>query len=335
MYNGRVAERERALRRFKLVALWIPLALFAVIAAVQFVLIPQLPDPAAVHWNGAGDVDGFGPAWSYPVLTLVAGGGIVALTAGISLTAARSSSAVDFRFMSATNLWLVGFLGSLSLSLMVAQVGLDDARAASGVLWPLALGFLLGLVLGVIGWRATIVVPDDGASGRTPEPVDLAPNEKAVWLQTVTMSRVGLVVLGGALLSCVAVVIVAAFVEAPGALWITVATVVLLALLMVLLTVFRVRVDETGLTVRAAVGWPGIHIARQEIRSAEVVRVNPMGEYGGWGWRFSPTHGQGVVLRTGDALRVTRTDGRPFTVTVDDAETAAALLGGYQKRDAF
>lgn len=54
--------------------------------------------------------------------------------------------------------------------------------------------------------------------------------------------------------------------------------------------------------------------------------VNPMGDFGGWGLRLSVDGRVGVVLRTGEALQITRRKGRPFVVTVDDAETAAAVL---------
>jgi hypothetical protein len=44
--------------------------------------------------------------------------------------------------------------------------------------------------------------------------------------------------------------------------------------------------------------------------------------------------GSGVILRAGSALIVTRRSGRRFTVTVDDAETAAGLLDGLAHRQA-
>lgn len=39
------------------------------------------------------------------------------------------------------------------------------------------------------------------------------------------------------------------------------------------------------------------------------------------------TGATGVVLRSGEAIEVQRTGGRRFVVTVDDAQTGAALLG--------
>ena len=59
-----------------------------------------------------------------------------------------------------------------------------------------------------------------------------------------------------------------------------------------------------------------------------------MGEFGGWGLRLSVEGRFGVVLRQGEAIEVTRANGRRFLVTVDDAATGAALLQALIARDA-
>ena len=57
-----------------------------------------------------------------------------------------------------------------------------------------------------------------------------------------------------------------------------------------------------------------------------------MGEFGGWGLRWAPGGGFGVVLRSGPGIRITRTNGKTFSVTVDDAEAGAALLTALAAR---
>lgn len=52
--------------------------------------------------------------------------------------------------------------------------------------------------------------------------------------------------------------------------------------------------------------------------------IRPL-EYGGWGYRVRP-RSTAVVLRGGQALALRPAGGREFAVTVDDADTAAALL---------
>jgi hypothetical protein len=49
-------------------------------------------------------------------------------------------------------------------------------------------------------------------------------------------------------------------------------------------------------------------------------------EYGGWGWQLGRRQRFGAIFRGGEALEVTRGDGRRFVVTVDAAAEAAALL---------
>ena len=90
-------------------------------------------------------------------------------------------------------------------------------------------------------------------------------------------------------------------------------------------SVFRVRVDGTGLTVASVSGWPRFHVPCAEVADISVVEIEALGEFGGWGLRKVPGR-LGIVTRSGEGLEVTRTDGRRLAVTVDDAATAASLL---------
>jgi hypothetical protein len=64
---------------------------------------------------------------------------------------------------------------------------------------------------------------------------------------------------------------------------------------------------------------------------AGVAQVNGFAEFGGWGIRQRPG-ALGIILRNGESLQVTRRNGRRLVITVDDAETAAALLMAFAKR---
>jgi uncharacterized membrane protein len=75
MTTARTAPSDKALRRFRMVALWCPVALMVIIAAIQASIIPDLTATVATHFTGDGTADGWGPAWSYPVMTLGVGGG--------------------------------------------------------------------------------------------------------------------------------------------------------------------------------------------------------------------------------------------------------------------
>jgi hypothetical protein len=123
---------------------------------------------------------------------------------------------------------------------------------------------------------------------------------------------------------------VAATVVSDGLVWPLLLLPVLLFALCALGIAWRVRVDANGIVVRSLpLGRPRTRIPAREIASVKAVRVEPLAEFGGWGWRWSPVGGFGVIARGGDAIQVERRDGRRFTVTVDDAETGAALLAAY------
>lgn len=332
MPDARTTDRTRALARFRWVGLALPLALTAVVVVVQLVLLPRLPDPVASHWGLSGEPDGWSAPWTYPLMTALVCGGIVLLTALGSLAGSSRSGSLDFRFVSAINLWTVGFLGSLLLHTVWIQVDLTDTSGVRLSGWALLPSLAFAFALGAAGWFLTLRVPADDADTTRPDAVALRPGEQAVWLRTTTMARAGMVLLAATILGTVGPGVFFLFTGESEVGWILVGTAVFLGILALAMTAFRIRVDATGFTARSTLGWPRVHIPTAEIATVEVLPVNPMGDFGGWGWRVSPTMGQGIVTRSGDAVRITRTNGKRFTVTVDDAAMAAALLRGYQER---
>lgn len=91
-------------------------------------------------------------------------------------------------------------------------------------------------------------------------------------------------------------------------------------------------VDRRGLMVRSVIGWPRMRIPLNEVVSAEVTMVSPMGDFGGWGYKVDLAGTVGIVVRAGEAIRVRRTGERAMVVTVDDAATGAALLNTLADR---
>lgn len=139
------------------------------------------------------------------------------------------------------------------------------------------------------------------------------------------MSRVGVIVLALAVLFLIGTTVWVMLLGSPSW-WISALVTVLVIALIAMTLVFRVRANASGLRVRSIVGWPQWSIPASEITDVQVVHVNPMGDFGGWGVRFAVDGRMGVVLRTGEALQVTRTTGRVFVITLDDAGTAASVL---------
>jgi hypothetical protein len=120
----------------------------------------------------------------------------------------------------------------------------------------------------------------------------------------------------------------------PLLVWLLVGTAVLLLAVAATTLAFHVRVDDSGLHVESVLGMPRFHVPLADVESAARVDVEPMGEFGGWGLRLSTGRRFGVVLRSGEAIEVLRRSGKRFVVTVDDADTGAALLEALVSRAA-
>jgi hypothetical protein len=319
------ARADRVIGRFVLVALILPAVLTATALVVQLVALPSLPDPAATHWGASGGPNGFGPAWIFPLLTVLLGLGLpVLISAAVVPGLRRGQRGPTYRFMGAFAIGITAFLSVGLTGSVLVQSGLADAADAPAV-WPVfLLGMALGVIAGVAGWllqpRQEWPLPQGTVST-----IDLTPGERAVWLSTTSLSRGAAFLIGVAVIALAgAAVVVWVSGEVVAAVLVTVAGVVVAGLAATTVA-FHVRVDDTGLTVRSALGWPVFRVPLQEVGTASAVFVNPMGEFGGWGVRVAPGR-LGIVLRSGEGIEILRTSGKRLVVTVDDAETGAALL---------
>jgi Protein of unknown function (DUF1648) len=319
----------RARRAYLLVATVIPMALTVVAVALMLVWLPSLPDPVATHWGISGGPDGFGPAWLIPLMTGVVGLAIAVL---FGLIGARGGGwGPVMRFLGAMALATSSLLLTMITLTVAMQRGLADAQDAPGILVPVLFGAGACALGGIVGWftQPAVSVLTKPASPVTG--LALQPSERAVWVRTTTMAPGGTVTT--AVATAVLVVLAIAFAVTGDELWLLMAGLaVLFAVLIAATLVFRVRVSDQGLRVASSLGIPFWQIPLDEISAVEVVQVQPMADFGGWGFRFGLDGRFGVVLRAGAALQVARTHGRVFTVTVSDAETGAALLQGLRAR---
>ncbi|KRA23885.1 hypothetical protein ASD65_05210 [Microbacterium sp. Root61] len=321
-----------AISRFIWVGLIVPIVVLAVGVTLQLLWLPELPDPAATHWNGVGQVDGFGPAWMYPLLTGVLGILIVALIALPALAVMRRGDRGPyFRFIGAFALGFAAFL-SIALTWSVAiQRGLTDAATAPNVLPGLIVGAVVGLALGFVGWLVSPREEMRTLAADRIRPIELDAGQSAVWLRTATLSRGAAVLIAGVLILLVATAIGIGF-TGSGSVWVLGIVVLLVLVLAATTTVFHVRVDAQGLTVRSILGIPRWQIPLTDVVSVSSVELSPLAEFGGYGIRFGAGGRFGVVLRKGAAIQVERADGKVFVVTVEDAETGAGLLAALADR---
>lgn len=327
------ASRARMIARFRLVALFIPLALTALAVIVQLTLAPSLPDPVAIHWGVGGVPDGFAPVWLVVVMTAAAG---AVLPVAMGLSALRGlrlgDQGVTYRFLGAVAAGLSALIALLSTWSLVLQRGLADAAAAPPVTTAVLVSSAAALAVGYGGWLVQPSVPAVRQRERRAEPLDLGAQEDAVWLRTQSLGGFGRTVLAIGLVALVLGTVAAWLLPSdPTLRWSLTGSLVVVVAVAAVTGAFRVRVDRDGLTVTSILGLPRMRVPLAEVEAAGVVEVNPAGEFGGVGLRSAPGR-FGVVLRAGEAIQITRRNGRQFVVTVDDADTAVALLLAYQAR---
>ena len=97
------------------------------------------------------------------------------------------------------------------------------------------------------------------------------------------------------------------------------------ALTVVTATSVRTLAGPKGVSVHLGVfGWPRFRYAPERIATAEAI-VIPRSQWG-WGMTWGPRSGLLLTLRTGPALRLVLTSGRPVTISTPDPEAALAAL---------
>lgn len=245
--------------------------------------------------------------------------------------------------------WVAGALFALTIAgVVVASVLLAPLDQEVVVHWDIAgrpdgwgpawtylvLIGATGLLLAIIALVFGLLRAGEPATVTDPDPIDLAPGEVVAWSRTVLASRASLWAIGsGIAFSAIATGIVIA--ATSGRAWPIVFLPVLLLVALALTVGWRVSAGPNGLVVRGLVGLPRFRVRPEDIASAAAVGIHPMRDFGGWGIRGSlGPDGRwrtGIVVRAGDAIRVTRRDGREFIVTVDDAATGAAVLKTYAR----
>lgn len=308
-----------------LLALVVPVALLAAAVVVALAWRDRLPDPVASHWGRDG-VDGtssFGALLAVvPALGLPAaiGGWALAFGAGRSATVRRAGVAVA--------VWTSAFTAGIVVVVLRAQLDVATAAQARDLDAELAVVFLAPVVVAVLAaWampgdpRRPTTEPVPGSSPR----LDLAPGAQASWVRRVEwVSPVVLLPALGAFAALMGV--------ATRSWWLAAALLVFLVVLVGGLTGWTVAIDERGLVARSRLPRPRVVVPLDEVVRADVVTVHPLREFGGWGLRLDLHGREGVVLRAGEAIEVTRAGGRRLVITVDDAATGAALLNTLAAR---
>ncbi|WP_165384190.1 DUF1648 domain-containing protein [Leucobacter triazinivorans] len=340
----------RDLRRARRAAVWVgvvlPLALTAAAAAILVAWSPRLPDPMATHWSGSGGPDGFmspmagilvfaglGVGMSLLLgLLAVFGGG----TGGSGARGGRGPGLVWSgmnRFLAAVSLWTVVLLMVLAVLSAQIQLDLSDARDAPGIGGAMWIAFGAAFAAGTVGFVAQPGVRVDVPATAEALAIELDEGERAVWTATIRPSAILVWVIAATVLLTLGTTIWLFLLGEPLA-WMNLGITVLLIVLFSVGSWYRVRIDSGGLVARSLVGRPSFRVPTADVARVDARELNPFAEWGGWGLRWVPGTGFGIVMRTGEGILVTRRDGRIFAVTVDDAATGAALLEAVAERAA-
>lgn len=328
------AEQTRRTHRAAVVVGGVVPLLIAVAATVVMVSwVPELPNPVATHWGAAGGPDGFGSVWITAALPLVFAVAFGAVAVGVSWRTRPSGLlAGTQKILLVTSLFLSGMMSSLALWTLAVQRGLSSAGQAPSITPGVFVAAATGLVLAAIGWfllprMDNGLVGAESAGSAGSEPLQLGPSERAAWSRGIRITGGILAVLGAVIVVLCGFLVVPVWEGSQGRIVPAVLVVVVIVALAAVGTSFwRVGVDYRGLVVRSLLGWPRIVIRPADIRSARVVQINPVADFGGWGWRWIGGRRVGIIMRAGEAIEVTRQSGSVFVVTVDDAGTAVALL---------
>lgn len=312
-------------RFLSIAAGWIALVTAALIVA-PLALRDRLPDPIATHWGPSGAPDNSMPfiaslLFQVGLWALLAGGAWGVALAGTTVFRRRASRMGIGALLGGVGLFFLG----LQAVTLVANLDASDWTQAADLGWD-ALLAVAGLLLG--GWLGALAArpgPDD-----RPEPsavptrrVPLRPGQRAVWVSSVSSGP--LAALGGSLLAAGLGLAVLALIGGEGALWIPAAIMSLAGLLVATFSSVRVQITEEGVVLfHGPFRLPRRHIPIERVERAWSEERFPSG-VGGWGVRGLPG-AMTIMIRGGECLVVGYVSGGRLTISIDDAESGAALL---------
>lgn len=316
-----------ARRRIVIIGGVVPMVIALATALFALSWISELPDPVAIHW-GPNGVDGYGPA---AIMIAMPAGIIVAFAVFAVISSWKVSP--DGRLLSGqklmvvTSVWLGALLSVTLGGSLYIQRGLVDASQSPDVgPWMLG-GLAAGFALSVGAWFLLPAMTRVPLSASEAAPLDVTDTERVAWSRTVTITPVAWWVIG---LGLVVTIVATGLTVAVGRGWpIALAVLAILVLFVIVTVEWRVTTDRRGLRVRSAAGWPRITIPVADMTAVRAVHVEPVAEFGGWGWRWDGAGRSGIIMRAGDAIEVTKTNGKRFVVTVPDAATGASVLSAH------
>jgi hypothetical protein len=314
--------------RILIVALIAPLVIAGAALAWSFSLAAHLPARVVVHWDLAGHPNGYGSPFQFPIALASVCLPLIAIFGGaVVLMSHRGPLTPLSKLLAVTSTWVTLIVSVTFLESLLER----NAGADIGVI--LAVAFAIATIVAAGEW---FVLPPGvrgvgGGVRASVPPVSLAAGERASWIRTASVSA-GMTWVVVAICVVIAAITIFSTIATGGQYW-WFAFVPVIVLLVVLSNfAWTVRVDDRGLRIRSVLGIPVVRVPLDQVTSADVIDVQALSQYGGWGIRFALNGRIGIIVRSGEALEVHRRKGLDVVVTVDDASSAAALLNALVQR---
>ncbi|MGV8912853.1 MAG: DUF1648 domain-containing protein [Rhodoglobus sp.] len=321
----------RTRRLIVVIGVVIPLLVALVGAFVMALWIPNLPSPVASHWGTSGP-DGYSTVGAIIALPLIITLVFAVVVAFASWKGAPQGGLVwAQKILIATSLFLAVLLTVISAGSLAIQRGLASAEEAGDIGGIMLVGFVIATLLAVFAWLMLPAAERIQSMSVAAEPIRGTATQR-VHFSTSTRLGPGVVVIAVAALIALGLALAIQAFSNPAELLLPASIGIIVIALAVSTLSWRVTIDQRGLRVRSAMGWPRTTIAPEQIESVAVVEVNPIGEFGGYGWRWAPDGRSGIVLSKGEAIQVTRTNGKKFIVTMHDAKRGAEALATIAKK---
>ena len=128
---------------------WILLALCLISLAGHLLILERLPEQIPVHWNAAGEIDGYGPKSMDLIMGAIPLGIWVLMTALPRLDPRRKNYEKHQKAY-----------GILTLLLTLAMIAFSWMTALAGLGYNVDVGMLIPMVLGVVFYCGQIAVPE-------------------------------------------------------------------------------------------------------------------------------------------------------------------------------
>jgi hypothetical protein len=324
--SGRIVDHRAARRAALIATIWIPLAIVVIAEIVIVGMGTTGNSQLIVHWGAGGDRTG--PWWTYAILVAAIGFPVIAFIGFFIVRATR---------MAGMNAWMpaiaMGVTVFHAIGMGVGSVVLNSSPLAPAL--PLGGGAVLAIVAALLTWW---LLPREVSATNSVQAADTLPvrsTEIAVWTGRLELPAWFMALIATAAAVLIVVGVCLLLTVGPHV-WPIFLSPSVLLLVLADTAHFVASAGPRGFIVQSALGWPRLSISAANLAKAGVIAVDPMADFGGWGfrWVIGPTHKSrwGVLTRRGPGLEVFRRDGRSIVITVDDPGTAAAVLETYAKK---